>query len=61
MSNQQPTTDQQLLALLEQAKHHKLTPNELFEQRVSFVYGQLGPDNKLTKDEVRSIILRCDQ
>lgn len=60
MTTQQSTADPELLELLERAKHRKLTPDELFEQRVSFVYGQIGSDSKLTKDEVRGIIKRYD-
>lgn len=40
--------------LIERARHHKMTPEEKFEQRVSFVYGQQshrGPQR--TKDEIR--------
>lgn len=40
----------------------RLTPNrrsqnELFEQKVSFVYGSLSKDNNVTKAEVRKVIL----
>lgn len=33
------------------------TPAEKLEQRVSFVYGMLGFDSKLTKDEVRAKLI----
>ena len=33
-----------------------LTPEERFEQRVSFVYGQLSEHSPLTKDDVRRIL-----
>lgn len=47
----QHRTDQRLLALIERARHHVMTPAEKFEQRVSFVYGQLM--GRIPKDEVR--------
>lgn len=44
--------------LLKEAAKHKLTPEEIFEQRVSWVYGQMRGD--MTKDQVRAQILRMD-
>ena len=49
-------TDPDLLALLEAAKHHVMTPEEIREQRISFVYGQMmdcAPG--MSKDDVRKI------
>lgn len=48
----------ELQAAIERAPHHKMTPQERFEQRVSFVYGQQDHDNpnRLTKDEVRQAL-----
>lgn len=48
------TDRSELDELLRKAATYKMTPDERFEQRVSFVYGQLmdcQPD--ITKDEVR--------
>ena len=44
-------------ALIERARDYVMTPEEVFEQRVSFVYGQLGEKNKLTKQEVADYLL----
>ena len=33
-----------------------MTPEEHFEQRVSFVYGQLPRSSTITKDEVREVL-----
>lgn len=48
----------ELEAALERARHHVMTPQELFEQRVSFVYGQQDYDspNPRTKDEIRQML-----
>lgn len=48
----------ELKALLERAKNHRMTDEEYFEQRVSFVYGQQDYDNPnpLTKDQIRRVL-----
>lgn len=38
---------------LEWARQHKMTPAEIYEQRISFVYGNLPAENTLTKEDVR--------
>lgn len=43
--------DRSLDALLRAAAGRKMTPAEVREQRVSFVYGQMG--GRVTKDWVR--------
>lgn len=50
-----------LSRLIEQAKKVTMKPEQVFEQRVSFVYGQLPEENTLTKDEVRQHIAEHDQ
>lgn len=45
------TSEQLLDRLIEAARQHKMTPAEHFEQRVSFVWGQMN--GAMTKDEVR--------
>lgn len=45
-------------ALIERARQIKMSPEDWFEQRVSFVYGQLPHDSKITKDEVRAMLRR---
>ena len=45
---------EKLRKALERARNHKMTPEEVFEQRVSFVYGQQDHDKPLrSKDEIR--------
>lgn len=48
----------ELQALIERAKDHRMTDEEYFEQRVSFVYGQQDFDNPnpLTKDQIRRVL-----
>lgn len=53
------TMSDELKAALERARNHKMTPQEKFEQRVSFVYGQQdwsGPVQR-TKDEIRQHLI----
>lgn len=49
-----PRTDPRLLALLERSATYKMTPQERFAQRVSFVYGQMN--GLVSKDRVREIL-----
>lgn len=44
--------------LLKKAREHQMTPKEKYEQRVSFVYGQLAfnPKRTITKEDVRRIL-----
>lgn len=54
MSDKTPTTPTPTLdELLELARAHVMTPEERREQRISFVWGMLPWDSKLTKDDVR--------
>jgi len=46
----------ELAALVERARHIRMTPAQRFEQRVSFVYGQLSEGSPLTKDAVRRML-----
>lgn len=43
---------------LKAAAARPMTSEELWRQRVSFVYGQLGADSTLTKPEVEAILAR---
>ena len=48
-----PTTDPVLLALLKASATHSMTPREIWQQRVSFVYGQMmdcAPE--LTREDI---------
>lgn len=54
-----PAMSDELRGLLEKAKNMPpMTPAQLFEQKVSWCYGQLGHNNPLTKEQVRAMILR---
>ena len=50
-------TNQDLLCALEKAAHRKQTADEILEQRVSFVYGSVGSENGVTREQVRMLIL----
>lgn len=43
---------EQMKALIEKARDHKMTPAERFEQRVSFVYS--GVSSTTTREDVRA-------
>ena len=45
-------TNPDLLAVLRRASSQSMTSEQMNRQRLSFVYGQLGADNQLTKDQV---------
>jgi hypothetical protein len=46
--------NKELEELLKKAAKHKMTPEEIFEQKVSWVYGQMVDCNPhVTKEEVR--------
>lgn len=48
------SADLEMQRILEEAAGHKMTPDELFEQKVSWVYGQMMDcDPTITKEEVR--------
>lgn len=48
-----------LTELLKRAAQHKMTPEEVFEQKVSWVYGQLMDCNpEVTKEQVRERLMR---
>ncbi len=53
-------TDPELLALIEKARTYKMTPEEVFEQRVSFVFGMLSSRSKLTRDDVRRHLINMN-
>ena len=46
-----------LLNALRSAKDRKPSADELFEQRVSFVFSAMGPQNGATREQVRQAIL----
>jgi hypothetical protein len=49
-----PPDRAELDALVQEALKHKMTPAEIREQRVSFVYGMMSFRSTMTKDEVRT-------
>ncbi len=50
-------TDARLSAAIQKAADKKLSPSELMEQRVSFVFGSMDDKNGVTKERVRQVIL----
>lgn len=50
-------TDSGLLRAINRAAAHKLSSNEIHEQRVSFVFGSMDEKNGVTKERVRQVIL----
>lgn len=51
------TAEPMLDRRLREAAKHKMTPAEVFEQRVSFVYGMLSHKSPLTKADVRAMLI----
>lgn len=52
-----PRTDPELLArLMEAARNYRMTPQEVFDQRVSFIYGQMN--GVWSKDRVRAHLIQ---
>jgi len=52
------TPHPELDALIERVRDHKMTDEEIFQQRLSFVYGQLPADSGLTREQVREQLAR---
>lgn len=50
-------TSPDLLQALKGAAQRKQSADEILEQRVSFVYGSMGPENGVTREQVRMLIL----
>lgn len=49
------TVDRAILAeLIEKAKTHIMTPQEIWDQRVSFVYGNLPETSNVTMEQVKA-------
>lgn len=47
-----------LAALLEKARSHVMTPKEVFEQRVSWIWGQLPDGSKVSVNDIRAELER---
>ena len=52
------TADPKLIELIERARSHKMTPQEVFDQRVSWIYGEhvLGGGTR-TREEIRQMLI----
>lgn len=55
-----PKTDTRLLRKLKQAAKKELTADEIQQQRISFVFGNLPKDSTLTSDQVERVLARLD-
>lgn len=51
-------SDPAVLEALKAAAKVEQSPEQRFEQRVSFVFGSLGKNNTMTKDQVRQQLRR---
>ena len=49
-------TDPRLLDAVKSASK-AMTPYEILEQRVSFVYGSMSKDSNMTKEQVRQVVM----
>lgn len=51
-------TNDELLSKIRQASTHKLTREDILEQKISFVYGSIDcQNNSLTREQVRDLIM----
>ena len=50
-------TSPELLAKLRNAGESEPSAKEIFEQRVSFVFGSMAQDSGVTREQVRKVIL----
>ncbi|HEX5775279.1 MAG TPA: hypothetical protein VFX95_01230 [Caulobacteraceae bacterium] len=57
---EQPKTDPYLIKRLELAAKHEMTAEEIRRQRVSFVYGNLPHEHRMTKHQVAEAIARLE-
>jgi hypothetical protein len=49
-----------LLDALVKATYRKLTASQILEEKVSWVYGQVGRKSGLTRDQIRELIIKQD-
>ncbi len=57
MSDMKLKTSEELFKLIEKAKAHKPTENEIRQQRVSFIFGSLGKSsNAITRDRIQVVL-----
>jgi SpoU rRNA methylase family enzyme len=50
-------TDNTLLEALERASAARLGPEELLEQRVSFIYGSINSDSDVTREQIKQMLV----
>ena len=50
-------TNDDLLEAIKQAASRKLTPAEMLEQRVSFVFGSMDSDSDVTRQHIKQVIV----
>ncbi len=50
-------TSEHLLSALTKSASKKLTPHEMLEQRVSFVYGSISAASGVTREQVKRVIV----
>ena len=50
-------SSEQMLDALRNAAGGDMTADEVLQQRVSFVFGSIDPDNGVTRERVRELIL----
>lgn len=55
--NKQYKTDPTLLNKLEELSKREMTPQEVFKQKVSFVYGQLPINSQLSIIDVENMLI----
>ena len=60
MTDSNIKTDQLLLDRLESAAKHVLTKDELYRQRVSFVYGNLPKESTITRLQVEAALAKIE-
>ena len=56
LSSTEPSGHEKLLGELSSAAKRKMNSEEIFEQEVSYVYGNMSSGSKLTKDDVRQYL-----
>ncbi len=49
-------TDASLIQALEKAASHKPSAAEIFEQKVSFIYGSIKDDTGVTRERIKQIL-----
>ena len=60
MTDSNVKTDKKLLDRLETAAKRVLTKDELYRQRVSFVYGNLPKESTITRHQVEAVLAKIE-